>query len=69
MFYLKNTRDSMSTIFTPIYATLTIGYHEIKLYTITKKNALYYSLTILKRTGKELKQFFNLFKIKLDKTK
>ena len=37
-FYLKIKETAMGTIFAPTYANLTMGYHEIKVYSIIRQS-------------------------------
>ena len=53
MFYLQIQATTMGTIFAPTDATLAMGYHEVKPYTIIKKS--YFPLSVFWR---KLEKFF-----------
>ena len=54
-FYLQLKGTAVGTIFAPTYANLTVGYHEIKVYSIIRQSYVLAS--------KYFENFENLFKV------
>ena len=75
MLYLQIQGTAVGTIFSPTCLPLTMGYHEIKLYSIIKiiTNYKKFILPVSSCLEQNWKRFLNecfiFFKIKLDKTK
>ena len=60
MFYLQIQGTAMGTTFASTYATLSMGFHEIDLYTVIR-NKFTLPFSILKKIGKDFQMILTYF--------